>query len=532
MFSTQPTPNPNQRIKLTDFDLAAPKEEAPELPQGYDAIRVVVRLHREPIGYVKLTRDEFSVDFAKYARAALADPIRRHLEADQLPCHTPAEIEQSLHQECPRYHQYSALSTQHSALVSVAVCTRDRADQLRGTLEALLAQTYPNFEVLVIDNAPSDDSTRRLVEEFSTKFATRFEETRNGKSVGRENPALTIIHGLTTDKSVEQGNPVPTEQETTPGKTVGRGDPAPTNPSNSVLSPQSSVLPSSHSALSTQHSALTNSELGTRNSELRYLVEERPGLDWARNRAIVEARGEILAYTDDDARPDPDWLAEVARCFADEQVDAMTGLVVPVELETPAQVTFEDLYGGFGKGFERKLYHKSHPTRRAFPYAAGMFGAGCNMAFRKKIFSTMGGFDEALDVGTLTGGGGDMDIFIRVLREEFTLCYEPRAVVRHLHRRDMATLERQMGGYARAFFAYLGKWAWLDRHRAVDILGYAGRGWLLWIFIKALLSIMGRNGVPKNIALIQFWNAPLGPISYWRARRRAAQIRQKYGPIL
>jgi len=83
---------------------------------------------------------------------------------------------------------------------------------------------------------------------------------------------------------------------------------------------------------------------------VRYVREPRPGLDWARNRAILAASGDILAYTDDDVVVDRFWAREIARTFAENPgVMAITGLVEPLELETPAQLAFEQ-YGGFGRG--------------------------------------------------------------------------------------------------------------------------------------------------------------------------------------
>ena len=89
---------------------------------------------------------------------------------------------------------------------------------------------------------------------------------------------------------------------------------------------------------------------------MRYVREDRPGLDWARNRAIQEARGDIIAFTDDDAMADPNWISAIVRVFLENpEVMAVTGLVLPYELETEAQWLFER-YGGFGKGFERRWY--------------------------------------------------------------------------------------------------------------------------------------------------------------------------------
>src|SRR5262249_7513152 len=148
-------------------------------------------------------------------------------------------------------------------LVTVAVCTRDRPDDLTQCLKAIDQLTGP-VEVLVIDNAPATNATEKVVR----------------------------ARGLAA-----QGGPI------------------------------------------------------------RYVREPRPGLDWARNRAILEATGDIIAFTDDDAIVDPGWAGAFARLFAENpQVMAATGLVIPYELETDAQVLFE-MNGGFGKGFERKWLH-------------------------------------------------------------------------------------------------------------------------------------------------------------------------------
>ena len=66
---------------------------------------------------------------------------------------------------------------------------------------------------------------------------------------------------------------------------------------------------------------------------VRYVCEPRPGLDWARNRAIMEAKGEIIAYTDDDVIVDAGWVNALAQIFVENsEVMAVTGLVMPYEL--------------------------------------------------------------------------------------------------------------------------------------------------------------------------------------------------------
>jgi O-antigen biosynthesis protein len=66
--------------------------------------------------------------------------------------------------------------------------------------------------------------------------------------------------------------------------------------------------------------------------QVRYVCEARPGLNWARNRAIAEARREIIAYTDDDVVVDRGWVRVLAGVFAEEaEAMAVTGLVVPLD---------------------------------------------------------------------------------------------------------------------------------------------------------------------------------------------------------
>ena len=77
---------------------------------------------------------------------------------------------------------------------------------------------------------------------------------------------------------------------------------------------------------------------------LFYLREDRPGISWARNKGIAIAKGEIIAFTDDDVVVDPYWLTELVYAFTlSADVACTTGAILPLELETPAQLLFERL---------------------------------------------------------------------------------------------------------------------------------------------------------------------------------------------
>jgi GT2 family glycosyltransferase len=94
------------------------------------------------------------------------------------------------------------------------------------------------------------------------------------------------------------------------------------------------------------------------------------------------------------------------------------------------------------------------PDDVLFPYTAGQFGTGANFALRRDLARIVGPFDEALGVGTPSGGGEDLDMFLRVLQGGFKLAFEPSALVWHRHRRDPEALRAQMFSYSAGLAAY------------------------------------------------------------------------------
>jgi GT2 family glycosyltransferase len=265
----------------------------------------------------------------------------------------------------------------------------------------------------------------------------------------------------------------------------------------------------------------------TRHPRVRYVREPRPGLDWARNRAIAEAGSEIVAFTDDDAAVDPLWAGALAAAFADDpSVMAVTGLVLPYELETEAQVLFER-YGGFGRGFQRARYQFDERGGRSAASlfaGSGKFGTGANMAFRRSVFAEIGPFDPALDVGTVTNGGGDLEMFFRVLKEGHALLYEPAAVVRHRHRRDYGRLRTQLANNGVGFYSHLVRCAlaFPEERFAVARLGL---WWLWWWNVRRLLiSFVRPDRFPRDLIVAELVGSFVGLTRYPRARRAAAAI--------
>ena len=392
-------------LKVVQVDLARGVE--PVWTGGrYQGVRALVRYRGVPVGWVRV-RSKGSMEVG-------ADTMREAI-VRQLGPRLPALV----------YGPATPPAPPSEALppITVVVCTRDRAELLEGCLAALAALDYPEYEVLVVDNAGRTADTALLAE-------------RRGA---------------------------------------------------------------------------------------RCVREDRPGLDWARNRGIAAARHDVVAFTDDDARPDPGWLRAIGAAFVDPTVMAVTGPVAPVELETRAQQHFELVGGGMAHGFARRRLRRAELTDKQLLWASS-FGVGANMAFRRAVFADVRPFDPALDVGTASGGGGDVELLHRLVARGHTLAYEPSALVWHLHRRDFESLRRLMFDNGRSFACYLYT-CW--RNRTVSRAAIARFFLLTWVGGWIVRRVVRPKRDRRHLALLELLGVALSPYYYRAARaqaRRAAGL--------
>jgi O-antigen biosynthesis protein len=261
---------------------------------------------------------------------------------------------------------------------------------------------------------------------------------------------------------------------------------------------------------------------------VRHVVEPRPGLNWARNRAVLEATGEIIAFTDDDVRVETGWVRElVTPLLQESSTMAVAGLGVPLEIETPAQLLFED-FGGVSGGFDRIHMRGGADWGVRGTWHYGLMaphGSGANMAFRRTVFDEIGMFDPALDVGTPANGGGDTEMLFRVLMHGHGMVYEPRAVIRHRHRRDFAGVKRQISGWGSGMYALLTR----------SILAFPRAWWVLVLLgvrgiAQLLVALLRPQGLPRRLLLTQLGGALTGPLRYFQARLQARTIERRFGP--
>lgn len=295
-------------------------------------------------------------------------------------------------------------------------------------------------------------------------------------------------------------------------------------------------------------------------ARVRVVRESRPGISAARNAGAANANGDVIAFTDDDVRVDQRWLRAIGERMArSPRVDVVTGLILPTELETPAQIWFERYFGGFGseRSFapvtleaapsgrllrgSRVLVREAsgNEMSRFSVYGIGAYGAGANMAFRRTALERIGGFDCLLGVGTPAHGGEDLVAMIDVLWTGGLVAYEPAAFVHHRHRQEYGALLRQLDGYALGFTAMLVSLIRRDPRHLVSIASQLP-GALKRKGTQGLQRVRGRASgahddraskprFPSALFRRELWALSRGPLAYARSQRSWRSINTHRG---
>jgi GT2 family glycosyltransferase len=155
--------------------------------------------------------------------------------------------------------------------------------------------------------------------------------------------------------------------------------------------------------------------------DVRYVFEAKTGLSFARNRGVREANGEIIAFTDDDCQISPNWLQTIQKEFSsDPSLAVLGGRVLP--------------YHKNDSGIGIRTYEKR--IRFTAPRQLLKLIIGCNMAFTRKVFDEIRGFDPGLGAGSRCRSAEDSDFVYRAYKKGFKIVYSPEIVVYHNHGRQ------------------------------------------------------------------------------------------------
>ncbi|MBA3327160.1 MAG: glycosyltransferase, partial [Solirubrobacterales bacterium] len=254
----------------------------------------------------------------------------------------------------------------------------------------------------------------------------------------------------------------------------------------------------------------------------RYVREDRHGLNTARHTGAGTARGELLAFTDDDCIPPPDWLARLDEHFDDPSVGAVSGPALAWSLDEEPQRRRE-VMASFVHGLDRRIYD----WRTLRPVHAGQVGAGANMIMRRTSLERLDEpFPPELDAGTPTRSGGDLYVLYRLLASGVRVIYDPATFVFHDHRGDSDGPTDTASSYGTGLASFLTRALICDREPATFLIWR----WLWLRWVSAGLSAMSRRGDREHLRLrgLYLRGGLKGPLSWHASRRRHGRSN---GPI-
>jgi glycosyltransferase involved in cell wall biosynthesis len=220
----------------------------------------------------------------------------------------------------------------------------------------------------------------------------------------------------------------------------------------------------------------------------------------ARNAGIRAATGEILAFTDADCRPQPEWLDALISPFVKQDVVIVAGEIVALPGSTLLEQHAE----------RQETLSQKHTL--AHPFCS--YGQTANLAIRRQVLEQAGLFRPYLT------SGGDADICWRILRQNMgRLEFAPNAVVKHRHRATLKELESQWRRYGRSN-------RYLHELHGVDLMRDTTLSECFYRLGRWVLKELPRDSVKALAGKASLVDLVSTPIGLYNARARTAGQRE------
>ncbi len=187
---------------------------------------------------------------------------------------------------------------------------------------------------------------------------------------------------------------------------------------------------------------------------VKLISTENRGLSNARNTGMHAATGEIIAYIDDDAYPDPHWLKYLASAYLSSDHAGMGGPNINPGNDGPIADCVANAPG--------------RPMHVLTTDEIAEHIPGCNMSFRKEALMEIGGFDPVY-----RAAGDDVDVCWRIQDAGHTIGFHPSAFVWHHSRNSVKTYWKQQQGYGKAEALLEKKWP--GKYNVVGHISWSGR---------------------------------------------------------
>jgi len=213
------------------------------------------------------------------------------------------------------------------------------------------------------------------------------------------------------------------------------------------------------------------------------VVEERKGLNVARNTGIKSGNGEIVAFTDSDCIVPPDWVTKIVENFKDPQVSCVGGSAKALDSDFVSQYADNSIVRLMPFFTKREELEKVKPFFR--------HPAGCNMAYRRKVAEEVGYFDENIQYGF-----DEVEFADRVCKAGYKMVLDPKVSVWHKHRSTLGDFLKQNFQYGKGIGLVLKRNRLKDAVSRWAFLGLLGFiSWLLIVGSLLFLNLTSSSSI-------------------------------------